>query len=187
MNIALRQPMSRDAFLDWADTQDGAWEFDGQAPVGMTGGTAIHSRLQRRLMRLLEDKLAGSPCEAFGPDLGVATVGDAVRFPDALVACGGTSNPSKLAAGVVVVFEVLSLGSGHTDRIVKVREYGAVPTIQRYVIVEQDKVGLTVLERSDGGGWRASILTAGELRMPEIGIALGVAELYDGLGVPDAG
>ena len=171
MNIALRQPMSRDAFLDWADTQDGAWEFDGQAPVGMTGGTAIHGRLQRRLMRLLEDKLAGSPCEAFGPDLGVATVGDAVRFPDALV----------------VVFEVLSPGSGHTDRIVKVREYGAVPTIQRYVIVEQDKVGLTVLERSDGGGWRASILTAGELRMPEIGIALGVAELYDGLGVPDAG
>lgn len=186
MDIALRQPTSRDAFLDWADTQDGAWEFDGQAPVGMTGGTAIHSRLQRRLVRVLEDTLAGSPCEAFGPDLGVATVGDAVRFPDALVAGGSTSNPSKLAAGVVV-FEVLSPRSGHTDRIVKVREYGAVPTIRRHVIVEQDKVGLTVLERSDGGGWRASILTAGELQMPEIGITLGMAGLYGGLGAPDAG
>ena len=62
-----------------------------------------------------------------------------------------------------------------------------MPTIQRYVIVEQDKVGLTVLERSDGGGWRARELTANELQMPEIGITLGVAELYDGLGVPDAG
>lgn len=185
MNIALRQPMSRDDFLDWAGAQDGAWEFDGHAPVAMTGGNALHNRLMRRLMRLLEDKLAGSGCEAFGPDLGVATVANAVRYPDALVACSATDNPSKLAAGVVVVFEILSPGSGHTDRIIKSREYAAVPSIQRYVIVEQVKAGFLVFERS-GDGWRASVLTDGALSMLEIGVTLGIGELYDGLGVPDA-
>ncbi len=143
--------MTREAFLDWAATQDQRYEFDGFAPVAMTGGTASHNRLQRRLMRLLEDRLAGSPCEPFGPDLGVETVGDTIRYPDALVACSPVDGPNRLARGVAVVFEVLSRGSSRTDRIVKVREYQAVPSIRRYVIIEQDSVAATVFERRDAG------------------------------------
>ena len=186
MNVALHRPMSRDEFLDWAEAQDARYEFDGVQPVEMLGGNLLHDRLRRRLTRLIEDRLAGTSFELFGPDAGVATVGRAVRYPDVVIASIGNENKSKVLAGSVVVFEVLSPSSHRTDRLVKVREYGAVPSIRRHVIVEQDSIGLTVLDKLDAGNWRKSILTDGTLHLPEAGISLAVADLYDGLDIPAA-
>jgi hypothetical protein len=72
--------------------------------------------------------------------------------------------------------------SEHMDRIVKVREYRAVPSIMRYVILEYASAGLTVLARpSAEDEWTA---TADTLRMPEIGIEIPVGELYEGVDLP---
>ncbi len=164
MNIALRKPrMTREAFFDWAQTQDVRYEFDGFEPVAMTGGTVNHSRLTRILHRALDTRLSGSGCEPLGPDAGVATIGAAVRYPDALVTCTKTPGPAHVVEGVVVVFEVISPTAGRIDRIVKVREYAAVPSIRRYVILEYTSVGLTVLERSAGDQpWTVTTLTGGD-------------------------
>ncbi len=91
--------------------------------------------------------------------------------------------------GVVVVFEVLSPTSGRTDRIVKLREYRAVPSILRYVILEYTGIGLSVFERANGDEpWRATALTADDtLRMPEIGIEIPVTELYQEVDLPEVG
>ena len=186
MNVALHRPMSRDEFLDWAEAQDARHEFDGIQPVGMPGGNLLHGRLRRRLIRLIEDRLAGTPFELFGPDAGVATIGSAVRYPDVVIASTGNENKSKLLAGSIVVFEVLSPSSHRMDRLMKMHEYGAVPSIRRYVVVEQDSIGLTVLEKLDAGHWRTSILTGGTLHLPEVGISLALADLYDGLDIPAA-
>jgi Uma2 family endonuclease len=85
--------------------------------------------------------------------------------------------------GVVVVFEVLSPSSGRNDRIVKLREYRAVPSIRRYVIAEYASVGLLVFERANGDGdWTATSLASGDiLRMPEIGVEVPVEEFYEGV------
>ena len=87
----------------------------------------------------------------------------------------------------MVVFEVLSPTSGCIDRIVKVREYAAVPSIRRYVIIESSSVGLTVLERSTPDQvWQTTVLANDDLlRMPEIGIEIPVAELYEDIAFPD--
>ena len=187
MNIALRKPrMTREQFFDWAQAQDVRYEFDGFEPVAMTGGTVRHSRLTRVLHRALDTRLSGSGCEPLGSDAGVATIGDAVRYPDALVTCTNGPGTDRAVPGVVVVFEVLSPTSGRVDRIVKVREYAAVRSIRRYVILEHTSVGLTVLERSAGDQpWMITTLTAGDtLRMPEIGIEIPIVEFYEDTDVP---
>ena len=117
-----------------------------------------------------------------GPDAGVATIGDAVRYPDALVTCTKGAESDQVVPGVVVVFEVLSPTSGRTDRIEKLREYQAVQSILRYVILEHTSVGLTVHARLKGEDpWIATALTNGDvLRMPEIGIEIPIAEFYEG-------
>jgi Uma2 family endonuclease len=189
MNVALRKPrMTREQFFVWAQARDERYEFDGFEPVAMTGGTVNHSRIARNLSFALRTRLQGSGCEPLGPDAGLATVGDAVRYPDALVTCTETPGSAHVVAGVVAVFEVLSPTSGRSDRIVKVREYGAVPSILRYVILEYASIGLTVLERANGDEpWRVTALTAEDtLRMPEIGIEIAVAELYENVDLPDA-
>ena len=90
-------------------------------------------------------------------------------------------------SGAVVVFEVVSPTSGRTDRIVKLREYRAVPTIRCYVILEHNSVGLTVLTRQrEDEDWTARALTSEDtLQLPEIGIEIPVAELYEDVDLPE--
>ena len=187
MNIALRRPrMTRDQFFDWAETQDVRYEFDGFQPVAMTGGTINHSQITGNIHVALRARLRGSGCWPLGPDAGVATIGGAVRYPDALVTCTKTPGTARVVEGVVVVFEVLSPTSGRTDRIDKLREYAAVASIRRYVILEHAGVGLTVFERANpGDAWTATALTAEDtLRMPELGIAIPAAEFYADVDLP---
>lgn len=187
MNIALRQPlMTRDQFLDWVQAQEGRFEFDGFRPVAMTGGTGNHNRTCQNIYFALRTRLRGTGCEVLGPDAGLATVGDAVRYPDALVTCAKFPGTTLLIPGVMIVFEVLSPNSGRPDRIDKLREYRAVPSIRRYVILEHLGVGLTAFSRIDGtADWTATALTADDtLEMPEIGITVPVLEFYEGLDIP---
>ncbi len=175
--------MTRAEFFDWADARNGRYEFDGFQPVAMVGGTRNHGRIAQNIYSAIRTRLRGGPCEVLGQDAGIATIGDAVRYPDALVTCSRGPGTDRVIPGVVVVFEVLSPTSGRTDRIEKLREYRAVPSILRYVIVEYAGVGVMVFERANGDDdWTATALAADEiLRMPEIGIAVPVAELYEGV------
>ncbi len=76
---------------------------------------------------------------------------------------------------------MLSRGTARTDRIVKNREYASTASIQRYVMLEQAEIAGTLFERV-GGEWIGRLLAADAvLQMPEIGIELPLAELYEGL------
>jgi Uma2 family endonuclease len=132
------------------------------------------------LLFALRSRLGLGPCEPLGPDAGVETVNGAVRYPDALVTCTRFDPDVRKIPGVVVVFEVVSASSGRVDRILKVREYAAVPSIRWYVILESTSVGLTVMERSGPDEvWRTTTLTGGDvLGMPEVGIEIPVDEFY---------
>ena len=164
-------------FLLWEEHQPSRFEFDGCHPIAMTGGTVAHNRIMRRLHRLLEQRLEGTPCEPFGPDVKIIAAGR-VRYPDAVVSCTPQPGHAQVIDNPVVVFEVLSDSTSRTDRIEKVREYQATPSIQRYVILEQDSIGATVFVRR-GDEWAAATISVGEvLHMPEIGVEFSVDELY---------
>jgi Uma2 family endonuclease len=147
----------------------------------MTGGTANHSVIMRNLHRALDRRLQGSGCEYLGPDAGLATGDNGVRYPDALVTCSRFPGNARTIPGVVAVFEIVSPGTSRVDRIVKVREYAGVPSILRYVILESTTAGLTIFEREGTEtSWRAVTLTGDDvLRMPELAIEIAVAEFYE--------
>jgi len=188
MNVVRRQPrMTRDAFLAWADVQRERYEFDGFQPVAMTGGTRDHSQICQNIYAALRSRLRGTSCVPLGPDAGVATSGDAVRYPDALVTCTRGKGTDRLVRGVVAVFEVTSPPSAKVDRIDKVLEYANVPTVLRYVILDHAGIGITVHARATGdAAWRDTALRADDvLAMPDIGAAIPVAEFYEGTDLTD--
>ena len=189
MNVALRTPgMTREQFFDWAQHQEGRYEFDGVQPLPMVRVTNNHSQIAQNIYAALRSRLRGTGCRVLGPDAGVATIGSSVRYPDALVTCAKPPGAELLVPGVVVLFEVLSPSSGQTDRIVKVREYGAIASVRRYVILEYASAGLTVFERTgEGQSWIASTLLSGDtLQMPEVGIEVPVGEFYEDVDLPGA-
>jgi Uma2 family endonuclease len=178
--------MSLTEFLGWEERQETRYEFDGFHPVAMTGGTARHETIGNRLRTLLLLRLEGSRCRLWGPTTKIQ-VADRIRYPDAFVSCTPVEPGATIIPEPVVVFEVLSPGTSRTDRIAKLREYQATPSIQRYVILEQDAIAATVLSRRNDD-WVTRVLTDGDvLQLPELAVELPLAEVYRDTGLPDVG
>jgi Uma2 family endonuclease len=152
--------VTREEFLDWAETQEDRYEFDGFQPVAMAPPNVNHNRIVRNIHAALRSRLRGSGCEPFGPEDGLPTVGDIVRRPDAFITCRDIPGNSRVVEGAVIVFEVLSPNNNAIGRIVKAREYLAVPSVHTYIIVG---IGLTVLRRNTDNEWRAAMLTADDV------------------------
>jgi len=185
MNLAVRKPMTLAEFLAWEERQEQRYEFDGTGPVAMTGGTAGHATLQANLAVALVGRLRGKPCKFYGSDLKIQVAGDHIRYPDGMVVCSPVARNAKVVGDPVVIFEVLSPSTTRNDRIVKAREYQATPSVQRYVMLEQDSIDATVHVRSQDG-WSVLVLKQDDvLSMPEIGVTLPLAELYEGLTFED--
>jgi Uma2 family endonuclease len=180
MNLALHKAMTLPEFLEWEQKQETRYEFDGFQPVAMSGGTAAHAQIQRDLAISLGGRLRGRRCQFYGSDLKIEVAGR-IRYPDGFVVCGPVPPTSTVVRDPVVIFEILSPSTSGTDRIVKTREYQATPSVQRYIILEQDRVAATVFARVDGD-WVGHVLADDAvLAMPEIDVEFPLAELYEGL------
>lgn len=179
-------PATLEAFLPWEAEQEFRHEFDGFQPVAMTGGTIAHATIQANLAASIVTRLRGTPCRFFGSDMKILTA-TTCRYPDGTVSCvrpadGGLSVPEP-----VVVFEVLSRATAGIDRIVKNREYAAIASVRRYVMLEQERIAATAFFRAEGD-WIGHVLGENaQLELPEIGIAFPLAELYEGLDIARAG
>lgn len=173
-------PWTMGEFLAWEDRQPHRYEFDGIQPLAMTGGTAAHAIVQGNLAVAVGGRLRRQRCRFVGNDLKIEVNGR-IRYPDGFITCSPLAPRDSVAKEPVVVFEVVSTSTARTDRITKLREYQATPSIQRYVILEQDFIGATVTERS-GPDWLIHTLTEGDiLHLPEAGIEVPLDELYEGI------
>lgn len=178
--------MTTEEFLAWEEGQELRWEFDGFTPVAMTGGTAGHAAIERNLVAALTFRLRGRPCQVYTSNLKIGVAGS-IRYPDAFVVCTPVPRNATVVTDPVVVFEVLSPSTASIDHFVKNQEYRDTPSIQRYVILEQDFIGATVFART-ANDWVGHVLGADAiLAMPEIGIEVPLTEFYEGVVFEPAG
>jgi Uma2 family endonuclease len=184
MSVARQIQMTVEEFLAWENRQELRYEFDGYAPVAMTGGTLEQGLIQTNLLAALLNRLRGGPCRAVGSHVKVSVAGS-IRYPDAYVYCSEHPRGTLVVPDPVVVFEIISPSTATTDRIDKNREYRDTPSIQRYVMLEQNRQAATVFDRASGD-WIGHLMEGDAvLSMPEIGIDLPLPELYDGVTFPD--
>ena len=180
MSATAQQPMTLAEFLLWEERQEARYEFDGVAPVAMNGGTWAHNLVSANLVTALQGKLRGKPCRAVGQGMKVEVLGR-IRYPDGLVVCSPVPAKSTVIRDPAVVFEVISASTARTDRFHKLREYTATPSIQRYVILEQDAIAAMVYVREGSRMLAEALINDDVLHMPEIGISIPLAEFYEGV------
>jgi Uma2 family endonuclease len=84
----------------------------------------------------------------------------------------------------MAIFEVLSDDTATNDRVIKLIDYAAVPSLRCYVLLEQTAVAATLFQREPGGAWIASAHTDGELPLPGLNVRLPLADLYQRLSFP---
>ncbi len=171
--------------LDWEVRQPIRYGLvDGQV-YAMGGGTAEHDTIGNNLRGELRTRMRGQPCRLHGPDLKVKAGKDG-RYPDALIDCGPRVPGALHAQEPVAVFEVLSKSAGWIDQSLKLRDYDATPGIRTYVLISQDERRAMVYRRDGDGrlGIQSAALLEGEaasIEIPEFGLALPFAALYEGI------
>ena len=177
MNVVLRKSMTLEEFLGWENRQELRYEFDGFQPVAMNGVRIEHAIIESNLGAALRDRLTGKPCRAFGSNLKIEVAGR-IRYPDAFVVCISQPRGAYVVRDPVVLFEILSPSTSHTDLVLKTAEYQAAPSIKHYVILEQTHAGAQVFHRR-GADWIVETIKDDDiLRLPEIGIEIPLPEIY---------
>lgn len=182
MDAVLDRPWTTESFLAWEGQQEGKYEFDGRSVIEMTGGSFAHQRIVFNLLLTLM---------SFTERHGLMAVhemqlraGTRIRYPDVVVCAGPLAQTIRTIADAVAIFEVLSDDTATTDRVTKLLDYAAVPSLRSYVLLEQAQIGATVFQRMSNGPWTASAHTSGTIPLPGLDFSLPLEDLYRGLTFP---
>ena len=179
MDTVLTEAWTTDRFLAWEDQQEGKHEFDGRDIVPMTGGSVAHQRivfnLCTALMGLLSERVFTALHEMR------VRMGTVVRYPDVVVCATPLDQTTRTLTDALAIFEVLSDDTATTDRVKKLLDYAALPSLRCYVLLEQTAIAATVFQRESGGPWVATAHTGGMLDLAGVGGGVTLADLYRGL------
>ncbi|MGR9053546.1 MAG: Uma2 family endonuclease [Gammaproteobacteria bacterium] len=142
----------------------------------MAGASANHERIAGNVYRKFGNHLEGSSCEPFGSDMKVKA-GSNFFYPDVIVDCGFDESQPFYTESPVVIVEVLSKATRKTDETVKLLSYINIPSLQEYVLIEQDYVDIQVIRRSES--WLPRHYFLGDkVAFESIGLVLPVDAIY---------
>ena len=123
----------------------------------MSGGTRNHSVIGANISGELRSALLDRNCTVCNSELMFRIeAADAAVYPDGMVICGPESyyhDRKDVVTNPMVVVEVLSDSTASWDRGGKFRQYELLPSLQEYVLIEQNEPQVDVFRRNEHGLW----------------------------------
>src|SRR3954447_26038259 len=183
MNIALRQPMTVDEYLAWADAQPERQRselINGQV-VAMASERVVHNRVKGRVYLALSQSMAaaGVVGEVFTDGMTVPIDDHTAYEPDALVRCGAPLPPDQLkVTDPVILVEVKSPSTAHMDTSAKLIGYFKLPSVWHYLFVDPDARRVTHHRRTASETVEADTLTSGVIRLDPPGLTIEASDLF---------
>lgn len=161
---------------------EGKHEYVDGEIFAMSGGTYEHISLSANALGELRNALRGKPCRALGSDMKVRSSATKYHYPDVLVVCGRPvfeDETRDVLLNPKVIVEVLSPSTERYDRGGKFESYGAIATLEEYILLSQDAVRVEHYRRQPDGSWLFRRLGPGEtLDLPSIQCQIPVDSLY---------
>jgi len=152
----------------------------------MAGARNVHDDIVVNVLTEFRNQLRGTGCRPFTGDGSIETTPGQIRRPDIGVDCGYRDPNGLTASSPRLVAEVLSPTTRDFDTIGKLEEYKSVASIVRILVIEPNAPEVIVWSRNDDKGWLKVILSGLDqlIEMPEIGVKLAMANIYDGIQFP---
>ena len=158
---------------------------DGQV-FAMAGASRTHNRIAKNLAFELTTRLGAGPCEAFINEVKVRIPEPAnvYYYPDVVVACDPTDDAEYYIDRPTYIFEVISPETERTDKREKALAYRQIPSIQGYIILEQDEILATVMRPAESG-WKVEALRGSDaiLNLRELSIEIPLSRIYEPSGL----
>ncbi len=185
--IAKTRPMTVEEYFAFDEASDFRNEYIDGELYPMTGGTRKHGLLISYTISVLIDLLADNECEIYPSVMRVMIDETRYVYPDVGVICGKPrfedENEVTLLNPTVVV-EVTSPSSYVRDHTTKLDLYGAVASIEGYLILDQERVFAEWYTRADSG-WHLRQFSdlADVIPLAPLGADLLLAQIYGRVGL----
>ena len=163
-------------------------EYLGGIVHAMAGAGNQHNDIVVNLTSALHARLRGRPCRPCNSDSKVRVrLASQTRYyyPDASVVCRPNPPGDSFHDEPVVIVEVLSPSTRRVDMTEKQEAYFAIPSLLVYILVEQDFASLEIHRRTPRG-FVPEVFSSLEsiVPLPEIGIDLRLADVYERVDLP---
>ncbi|MBD2626192.1 Uma2 family endonuclease [Trichormus variabilis] len=159
-----RSYMSPLEYLEWEEQQDIKHEYINGEVFAMTGGTIPHNDIAFNLASGLKNHLKGSKCRVNIADakVGVSETGPFI-YPDVVVSCHPKDKKAiKFIQFPSLIVEVLSPSTEAYDRGGKFQLYRQIESLQEYVLISADKIGLDCFRLNEKGLWELHPFVEGD-------------------------
>lgn len=147
----------------------------------MTGGTLNHDDIVINLISALLPQLADSNCRLHTSHMRVGVSPTRYLYPDLSAVCGEaeTDDGTTTLLNPTFVVEVTSPPSIERDRVRKVELYGDIPSVQGYLILDQERVFAHWFTRSESG-WHLRQFSdlSDEITLEPLGCTLRLEDVY---------
>lgn len=171
--------ITQEDYLEFERSSEKKHEYVDGRIVAMTGASVNHNRLSGNIYRKFGNHLDGQSCEPFMNDMKVLTSAGNYRYPDVMVVCDDDFINDKYATKTpVILVEVLSRSTRKVDEQEKRLEYMNIPSLEEYVLIEQDIVDIEVVRKCNN--WQSDRYYIGDtIIFRSINLAVSVEDIYD--------
>lgn len=160
----------------------------------MAGGTADHNRIAVNLTVAIENALrkAKKPCSVFTADMRVhIKKANAYTYPDLMIIGGQVEfdeGRQDIVLNPIVIFEVLSDSTREYDHTRKFQMYRKLPSLQEYVMVEQNQISVACFRRIESGLWvfEGYEKQKDTLQLKSVELKIPLASIYENIAIAPA-
>jgi len=154
-NLARKPVFDADAYLAWEAEQAEKHEYIDGDVLAMAGASDAHVTIALNLATRLRSHLRGSPCRVFMSDMKLQVQADnAFFYPDVLVTCATADREqTHYKSQPCLIAEVLSPSTSAYDRGEKFAAYRKLSSLQEYVLIDSERMGVEVFRRNKAGRW----------------------------------
>ena len=186
--LAAQELMSVADYLEWEKSAEIRHEYVGGVIYDMAGGTNAHSYISSNVLISLGGQLSGKKCRALNSDTKLRIIyppHTRFYYPDAMVVCQPGPPLQHFQDHPSVIVEVASASTRRTDSAEKREAYLLIPTLNVYIMIEQDEAVALVWRRGEQGFVSEAYhgLDA-VIELPEIEARLALAKVYEAVDFP---
>jgi Uma2 family endonuclease len=195
------QKLTFEEYIKVEQENNQKYEYHDGFIIAMAGGTMNHSRICKNITSKVDAILEkqGDKCEIFNSDTKLGFKDKKkYLYPDAMIVCGeieDTENKNQALTNPKVIIEVLSKSTQGYDKEKKFLLYMLVPSLEYYVLIEQEEPKIyiyhrikrdlvqneIVQEKSENKSlWQFEVLTGIDktLSFPTLDIHIPFADIY---------
>lgn len=178
--------MSIEAFFRWAERREGRYELVDGVPHLLPWVKRNHNRIAVNIVSALARQIDTDKFEIATGDFAVTTGPQDVRFADVMVETAGGPGDERVSRQPIVLVEILSPSTMHVDFGSKLHEYLALPTLDTYLLIDQDRRHVWQWTRGIDGSWPEEPIRLDAplsvVSIDAIGAGLSFEEIYRNVG-----